>query len=183
MLEWLKTILGDSYTEEIDKAVSKELGKAFVSRADFNAVNEEKKNLASQLAERDAQLEELKKVDAAGLQAKITELQNQNAQTKAEFENELKKVKLNSTLEMRLIKDGAVNTKAVMALLDLSKISLDGDKLIGYDDQVKALKETEKWAFQTGAPGKTGMEQNPGPTGERTLADDIMARLYPNSKQ
>ena len=27
-IEWLKTILGDSYTEDIDKKVSDEIGKA-----------------------------------------------------------------------------------------------------------------------------------------------------------
>ena len=31
-LEWLKTILGDKYTPEIDTAVSQEIGKGFVSR-------------------------------------------------------------------------------------------------------------------------------------------------------
>ncbi len=183
MLEWLKTILGDSYTDDIDKAVSKEIGKGFVARADFNALNEEKKKLGETVTERDGQLEALKKVDAAGLQAEITRLQGENATAKTEYEAELKKVKLNSTLETRLIKDGAVNTKAVMALLDASKISLDGDNLVGYDDQIKALKESEKWAFQTGAPGSTGMNQNPGGSGERTLADDITAQLYPTTKQ
>lgn len=39
MLEWLKTILGDAYTEEIDKKVSEEIGKNFVARADFNEVS------------------------------------------------------------------------------------------------------------------------------------------------
>ena len=29
MLEWLKDILGDGYTEEIDKQVSNEIGKAY----------------------------------------------------------------------------------------------------------------------------------------------------------
>ena len=76
MLEWLKTILGDAYTEDIDKKVSAEIGKGFVAKADFNTLNEEKKNLTTQLAERDSQLEELKKVDAAGLQAKIAELRS-----------------------------------------------------------------------------------------------------------
>ena len=41
MLDWLKTILGDAYTEEIDKKVSEEIGKGFVARADFNALNAE----------------------------------------------------------------------------------------------------------------------------------------------
>lgn len=37
MLEWLKTVLGDAYTPEIDTAVSQEIGKGFVARTDFNA--------------------------------------------------------------------------------------------------------------------------------------------------
>ena len=38
-LEWLKTILGDMYTPEIDTAVSQEIGKGFVSRTDFNTTS------------------------------------------------------------------------------------------------------------------------------------------------
>ena len=30
MLDWLKTILGEAYSEKIDKKVSDEIGKAFV---------------------------------------------------------------------------------------------------------------------------------------------------------
>ena len=40
MLEWLKNILGDSYTEEIDKQVSDEIGKAYAPRADLDSANE-----------------------------------------------------------------------------------------------------------------------------------------------
>lgn len=147
MLEWLKTILGDTYTEDIDKKVSAEIGKEFVSRADFNTANEAKKTLDTTLKERDKQLEELKKVDPAALQAKITELQTANTTAQTEFDTKLKQIKLESALETRLIKEGAVNTKAVKALLDADKISMDGDNIIGLDEQLKTLKESEKWAF------------------------------------
>ena len=46
MLEWLKNILGDAYTEEIDKQVSEAIGKDFVSKTDFNAKNDAAKQLA-----------------------------------------------------------------------------------------------------------------------------------------
>ena len=49
MLEWLKTILGDAYTPEIDTAVSQEIGKGFVARTDFN-------NTSSKLKEAEAQV-------------------------------------------------------------------------------------------------------------------------------
>lgn len=67
-LEWLKTILGDKYTPEIDTAVSQEIGKGFVSRTDFNATSGKLKEAEAQVTQltesvktRDSQLEELKK--------------------------------------------------------------------------------------------------------------------------
>lgn len=178
MLEWLKTILGDTYTEDIDKKVSAEIGKEFVARTDFNAVNETKKELDKTIRERDAQLEELKKVDAAGLQAKITELQESNNQAKTQYEETLKKTRLDFLLENRLIKEGAVNTKAVKALLEASKITLDGENLVGVDDQLKALKESEKWAFQQQTPGRTQMPQGGNPPAGDSLDDVIKSAVY-----
>lgn len=163
-LEWLKTILSDSYTEDIDKKVSAEIGKGFTARADFNALNETKKTLEGQISERDKQLEELKKVDAAGLQAEITRLQGENTKAKTDYESQLKQIKLDTALEAKLREAKAVNAKAVKALLDHSKISLDGDNLLGVDDQLKTLKEKEKWAFSsTEVPGGGG---NPPPPGQ-----------------
>ena len=51
MLEWLKGILGEGYTEEIDRAVSAEIGKGFVAKADFDAKNTELKTLRGQMEE------------------------------------------------------------------------------------------------------------------------------------
>lgn len=35
-LQWMKDILGDAYTDEMDAKVSAALGERFVARADFN---------------------------------------------------------------------------------------------------------------------------------------------------
>lgn len=73
MLSWLKEILGDGYTDEFDKKISQEIGKSFVAKSDFNAKNESLKNLEAQIADRDKQLEDLKKStgDVDGLKAQI----------------------------------------------------------------------------------------------------------------
>jgi hypothetical protein len=178
MLDWLKTILGDTYTEEIDKKVSAEIGKEFVSRADFNTANEAKKTLDTTLKERDKQLEELKKVDPAALQAKITELQTANTTAQTEFDTKLKQIKLESALETRLIKEGAVNTKAVKALLDTGKISMDGDNIIGLDEQLKTLKESEKWAFGEQQQISTGLQH--GGSIETNMSDVEKAFMAKN---
>ena len=81
MLDWLKTILGETYTADIDKKVSAEIGKGFVAKADFNAVNEVKKTLETAVTDRDKQIDDLKKIDPSALQAEITRLQCENIKT------------------------------------------------------------------------------------------------------
>ena len=49
--DWLKTLLGDAYTEDIDKTVATEIGKRFTEKADFEAKSTELKNAKAQLAE------------------------------------------------------------------------------------------------------------------------------------
>ena len=66
MLEWLKTVLGDAYTPEIDTAVSQEIGKGFVARTDFNAKTAKVTELETEVKQlRDfflAQVEELQQM-------------------------------------------------------------------------------------------------------------------------
>lgn len=162
-LEWLKDVLGEAYNEDVDKKISDEIGKGFVARSDFNALNETKKQLDGQIKDRDKQLDDLKKIDAEGLQAEIARLQEANVKAQSDYDAQLKQIKLDSAIDTKLREAKAVNTKAVKALLDHDKISLDGDNLIGIDDQLKTLQESEKWAF---APAKVGgAGGNPPPTG------------------
>lgn len=119
MLEWLKNILGDGYTDEVDAKVSAEIGKNFVSKADFNQVNTAKKKAEDDVKARDQQLEDLEKStgDAAALQEQITTLQNQNAEAKKTYEAELARVRLDGAVEAALTAAGAKNNTAVKALL------------------------------------------------------------------
>lgn len=73
MLEWLKEILGDSYTEEIDKKVSAEIGKAFVAKGDFDAKNTEAKSLKNQLTEANKTIEGFKAMDMDGVRREAQE--------------------------------------------------------------------------------------------------------------
>lgn len=150
MLEWLKTILGDTYTEDIDKKVSAEIGKGFVSKADFNALNETKKTLDEQIADRDKQLDTLKKSsgDNEALQTQIAELQAANKTAKADYDAQVKKLQLDSKVETTLLGAKAKSTKAVRALLDESKISLDGENVLGLNEQLETLKQSDAYLFE-----------------------------------
>ncbi|MBC6681424.1 phage scaffolding protein [Zhenpiania hominis] len=148
MLEWLKDVLGDSYTEEMDKKISDQIGKDFVARSDFNATNEAKKQLESQIKERDKQLSELKKLDAESLQAKVTELETANAEAKKQADAAIAKLKMDYAVETALSKANVMQNKAVIPFLDLDAVKLSEDgTLTGLSEQLEKLKTSEDTKF------------------------------------
>ena len=174
MLDWLKTILGEAYSEEIDKKVSEEIGKNFVARADFNTLNTEKKNLADTVKERDKQLETLKAStgDVEALKNQIATLQTENATAAKAHEAKAK------------------NVKAVKALLDLDKAELDADGTVkGLTDQIKKLAEapdsgfmfeTGKAGFKGFKPGESGDPNNQPPDYSKMTYDELAAYMENN---
>lgn len=50
-LQWMKDILGDAYTDEMDAKVSAALGERFVARADFNEKTGKVKELETQVTQ------------------------------------------------------------------------------------------------------------------------------------
>lgn len=156
----IKAILGSAYTEDIATKLAAAIEKEYKPAADFDA-------LSKQLGERDKQLEELGKLNPEELKGEIERLKGENEAAAKKYAAELANLKLNGAIENRLLKEGAVNTKAVRALLDGEKIKLSEDgSLTGLDEQLKALRENEKWAFAQPAKQVPGSGGNPAPVTE-----------------
>lgn len=130
----------------------------------FNEVNNQTSELKTQLEERDKQLKELKEKAQGSeeLSEKIAELEKENEQARKEYETKMSELKKNTAIDIKLKDARAKNIKAVKALLDLNKISLDGENLIGIDEQLETLKEKESYLF--GEDKLIGGEPNKGGT-------------------
>jgi hypothetical protein len=165
-MDWLKELLKNVGIEEgkldgVIADINKELPKYFIPKDKYNEVAEAKKKLEADLAARDTQLEELKK--AAGtseeLKKQIETLQAENKKAGEEWQAKVAQMQLDFALERALASAKAKNAKAVKALLDMEKVKLDGDKLLGLDDQLKELQKSDAYLF--GEPGKVGIGTNP----------------------
>lgn len=106
-------------------------------------------DLQGQLAERDNQLKELKKSvkDNETLTAKITELETANQTASTEYQNKLVEIQKNHAIENGVRDAKAKNVKAVMALLDMGKITYEDGKLNGLTEQIDALQKGEDTNF------------------------------------
>lgn len=137
-------------TEEVAEKVleaHKETLKGFIPKERFDSVNETKKQLESDLKERDSQLENLKGINAEDLQAEITRLQGENEQAKVEYEAKLHEQAYGFALKEALSGAKVRNHKALEALLNKEDIKLEEGKLVGLEDQLKALQESDSYLF------------------------------------
>ena len=141
-------LLALGLTEEQAKAVLEGF-KGYVPPERFNEVNEAKKNAEALVSERDKQIEGLKKStgDSEALKAEIEKLQGENKAAKEKYEADIKTLRINNAIDSALTKAGAKNLKAVRALLDMEKITLDGDEVKGIDEQIKGLSKADDSSF------------------------------------
>jgi len=165
-MDWLKELLKKAGIPEdkLDSTITdinKELPKYFIPKDKYNEVAEAKKKLETDIQERDKQLEELKKASGTSeeLKKQIEQLQADNKKASEEWQAKFAKMQLDFAIEKALTAAKAKNAKAVKALLDMEKVKLDGEQLLGLDDQLKALKESDPYLF--GESGKVGSGTNP----------------------
>ena len=171
MSDVLKELLGELYTGEIAKLIGdKELAVvndgSWIPRAKLNEVSNEVKELKKQLEDRDKQLKDLEGKAAGNeeLKAALQEAQEANKTAAEEWEAKTAKMQLDFAVERALAKAKARNPKAVKALLDMEVVKLDGEQVLGLEEQLKKLKESDAYLF--GETGKVGSGTNPPGVGD-----------------
>ena len=174
-MDWLKELLKKAGIEEgkLDSVIgdiNKELPKYFIPKDKYNEVAEAKKKLEADIAERDTQLEQLKAAAGSNeeLKKQIETLQAENKKAAEEWQAKVAQMQLDFAIERALTAAKAKNPKAVKALIDLEKVKLDGDKLLGLDDQLKEIQKSDPYLFGetqigggTNPPGAGNPEVNP----------------------
>lgn len=151
----LKELLGeDLFNQVAEKAGEHKIAVvsdgSYIPKAKFDEKLQEVKEYKKQIEERDQQLEDLgeKAKGHEDLTKRIEELTAQNEKTKQEYEQKIQQQAFDHALSSALNGAKVKNTKAVRALLDTKKIKLNGDKLDGLDEQLKALKESDSYLFE-----------------------------------
>lgn len=167
--------------EQADKVLASHTDamKEFVPKTRLNEVISERDNFKTQLTDVNTQLDKIKK-EAGDNEALKQQIETFKAEAKAkdeEHQAKLTQLKTDNILERELMTAGAKNVKAAKALLDMSKVKLDGETLIGLKEQIEAQKTAEDSKFlynevSAGAgqgqdgKGQNGQQGNQGTGGQ-----------------
>ena len=134
MIEWMKEILGDAYTEDIDNKITARLTADYAPKADLEAANTAKSEAEAALA---AANDKYKDVDIDALRADAEKYKAEAAQARKDADERVAAVQWRSA-------------KAIRALLDV-------DTLKGSDKQdeaitaaLAALQKDSGYLFESG---------------------------------
>ena len=149
-VEFLKALFSDKALtfDEFAKAVAESKDIKLANLADGKYVDKQKlDDKAGELDTANKTIADLqdavKKFDGVDVEA----LNRQIGDLKEKYDKDTSALKLNSALDMALVSAKAKNPKLAKAALDLSLIKLDGDKLLGFDEQIAKIKESDGYLF------------------------------------
>lgn len=179
-MEFLKEALGDELYAQVEaklkdnkkiKLANLETGD-YVGKDKFKSMADRAEQAEAQLKERDKQLEELKKTAGSNtdLKEQIGKLQQENEKVKADFETKIAAQAKEFAVETAVLKANGKNPKAIKALLDMEKVKIDGDKVLGLDDQITALQKSDAYLFGTDTGGNNPPANPPDPGAGGKLA-------------
>lgn len=141
--------ISEELAAKAESASLKEL-EGYVSKEQLNTVNAENKSLKQSVADRDRQLEELRKSsgDNADLKKQIEELQKANKEGAKKHADELKELRLTSAIKLAVA--GKVHDEDMAAaLFDRSKLALSEDgKVTGLEEQLRSIREAKGFLFK-----------------------------------
>lgn len=108
----------------------------------------------------------------------IEKLKNDATAWETKYNKDISALKLNSALDNALIGAKARDVKAIKPFLNMDLIKLDGDKLLGFEEQLKSVKETKGFLFEDDVkpPMRTGIKQS-GADGSNDKKEEANAAL------
>lgn len=172
-MDWIKEILKKAGIEEtkvdgVINEISKELPKYFIPKDKYNEVAEAKKQLETDIKERDKQLKDLAEKAKGNdeLENKIKELQEANKKAVADYEAKIRNMALDNAIKLALKEHKAKYDDLLIGKFDKEKLKIKEDGSVdGLEEQIKALKEGYKDLFEQPLGGYTPNNTGDNPSG------------------
>lgn len=143
----------ESVIESVLKAYKDSIDGNYVPKATFDAEREKVKDLNNQIADRDKQIEGLKKFegDNEKLKERIETIETENANQKQQYEEKMATLEQDAILSSQLTP--LVNDISdVLPKIDREKLVFKDGKVTGLDEQVAELRKVSPHYFKSDKP-------------------------------
>ncbi|MDU1582214.1 MAG: phage scaffolding protein [Peptoniphilus harei] len=129
--------------EGLADKILEDVNKDYVPSYRYKEVKDGLESLNSEISKRDKQIDGLKKLSGnkEELEAEINSLKEANKKAKEEAEENLKAIRKDNAITEYLYNQRVNNVGVLKKLLNNQDLKYEDEKLIGIDEQMKALRE------------------------------------------
>jgi hypothetical protein len=185
MSERLKAKIGEELYSKILETGIKEnefdLIDGFIPRSRFNEVNEKLKATEGKITSYESQLNETKTLlkDSDDLKAKYSELENKYSNDLKLKDKEITNTTKKFMIENTLVKEGAKHTSLLIKEIDLDKLSIEGENILGLKEVVESLKTNYSDLFtKTETKNNTSQNKNSNTSGNSDENWDELLKTF-----
>lgn len=157
-MEFLRELFGDKALtyDQLKAAVDAAADKikianlkdgGYVDKDKYTAKETELSVIKEQVATANKQIEDFKKLDVEGIKAASEKYKADYEAAVAKSQADMGKLMFDFALDKALATAKAKNPKAVKALLDVEKLKLDGDTIIGLKEQLDPITTSDAYLF------------------------------------
>lgn len=160
--------LGIEDKEIIDKILDENSADIGRAKGELETYKSKVDDLEKEIRTKDSKIETLEKSvgDTTALNDKIKQLETDKNNLTSEMTTKVAQIQKNHAIEGGIRDAKGKNVKAIMALLDMDKITHENGELTGLTEQLDALRGGEDSSFLFGeaqAPSPTGTHPNTPP--------------------
>lgn len=190
--DFLKS-LGIEDKDIIDKILDENSADIGRAKGELDTYKTKVTSLENDIKTKDATIATLQtKADSVdGLNQKISQLETDKTNLTNELNTKVSEIQKTHAIESGVRDAKARNVKAVIAQLDMSKITFENGELSGLTEQLDALKSGEETSFLFGAaqaapPAGTHLNNPPNggsggnPPASKTFAEAVAKAIYKN---
>lgn len=163
--------LGIEDKELIDKILDENSADIGRAKGELETYKNKVSELESDIKTKDSKIAELEKSvgDTQILNEEIEKLKGEKTQLETDLNTKVTSIQKTHSIENKIRDEKGKNVKAIMALLDMDKITFENNQLGGLDDQLATLKEASDSAMLFGdITSPSGTEPSNPPSGGGT---------------
>ena len=158
--------LGIEDKEIIDKILDENSADIGRAKGELETYKTKVSELEGEIKTKDSTIADLEKSvgDATALNEEIEKLKGEKTQLETDLNTKVSAMQKTHSIENKIRDEKGKNVKAIMALLDMDKITFEDNKLGGLDEQLATLKEASDSSMlfgEVGAPSGTQPKNPP----------------------
>lgn len=178
--------LGIEDKELIDKILDENSADIGRAKGELETYKNKVNDLEKDIKDKDTKIADLEKSvgDTQTLNDEIEKLKGEKAQLETDLDTKVTSIQKTHSIENRIRDKQGKNVKAIMALIDMEKVTFDNNQLGGLDEQLDTLAKAEDSSMLFGAvptPSGTLPSNPPGnggnPPTSNTFAEAVAKAL------